>query len=55
MLANLALQFRVGLFVYSSAMRAGPGYEQELTLSGRAKSKIENHCIELGKRGLPWV
>ncbi|KAJ8096497.1 hypothetical protein POJ06DRAFT_263978 [Lipomyces tetrasporus] len=55
MLADLALQFGVSVFVYSSAMRAGPEYEDELTLSRRAKANIENYCIELGTKGLPWV
>jgi hypothetical protein len=55
MLADLALQFGVSVFVYSSAMRAGPGYDDEVMLSSRAKANIENHCVELGKRGLPWM
>lgn len=24
-------------------------------LSGKAKANIESHCIELGRRGLPWT
>lgn len=55
MLADFAHQFGVRAFVYSSAMRAGPKYDDELTLSGRAKANIENYCKKLGEKGLPWV
>lgn len=55
MLADLALEFNVQAFIYSSAMRAGPKYEHELKLSGQAKANIEEHCIELGNRGLNWM
>jgi hypothetical protein len=55
MLADLALKFGASVFVYSSAMRAGPKYDDEVTLSSLAKANIERHCIELGKKGLPWV
>ena len=55
MLADFAHQFGVRAFVYSSAMRAGPKYDDEVTLSGRAKANIENYCKKLGEKGLPWV
>lgn len=55
MLADFAHQFGVRAFVYSSAMRAGPKYDDEVTLSGRAKVNIENYCKKLGEKGLPWV
>ena len=42
-------------YVYSSAARAGPKYEDELKLSGQAKASIEQHCQFLGDRGLPWT
>ncbi len=55
MLADLAVQFGVQAFIYSSAMRFGPKYEDELKLSNRAKSNIELHCMGLGEKGLPWM
>jgi hypothetical protein len=33
----------------------GPKYEDTLELSHKAKRNIENHCIELGKKGLNWT
>ncbi|KAF4625084.1 hypothetical protein G7Y89_g13085 [Cudoniella acicularis] len=55
LIADLALEFGVKSFLYSSAMRAGPKYEDELKLSGRAKANIEMHCMKLGLLGLPWT
>ncbi|KAH6721907.1 hypothetical protein BKA61DRAFT_628107 [Leptodontidium sp. MPI-SDFR-AT-0119] len=55
LLADLALEFGVECFVYSSAMRSGPGYEHELKLSGLAKRNVERYCGELGGRGLGWT
>ena len=33
----------------------GPKYEDTLELSHKAKRNIENHCIDLGKKGLNWT
>ncbi|KAG9228614.1 hypothetical protein BJ875DRAFT_477021 [Amylocarpus encephaloides] len=54
-LASLGQEYGVKCYAYSSAMRAGPKYEDQLKLSGRAKANIEKHCMELGETGLPWV
>lgn len=57
MLANIALEYRVEVYVYSSAMRAGPKYEDKLDLkpSAKAKRNIEEHCVALGEKGLRWM
>lgn len=55
MLADLAFEYKVQSFIYSSAVRAGPKYENELKLSGLAKRNIERHCMALGEKGLPWT
>ncbi|TVY80782.1 putative transporter MCH2 [Lachnellula suecica] len=55
MLADLALEFGVKTFVYSSMMRDGPKYDGQLKLSAKAKFNIENYCRELGEKGLPWT
>ncbi|CCU74976.1 NmrA-like family protein/NmrA family protein [Blumeria hordei DH14] len=55
MLADLALEYGVQSFIYSSGSRAGPKYEHLLTLSGQAKAAIENHCKDLGPKGLSWT
>jgi nucleoside-diphosphate-sugar epimerase len=56
-LADMALEYGVEVYVYSSAMRAGPKWEDKLDLkpSGKAKRDIEEHCRALGKRGLKWM
>jgi hypothetical protein len=55
MLADLALEYRVSAFVYSSALRLGPTYDDHEKLSGRAKVLVERHVKSLGENGLPWV
>jgi nucleoside-diphosphate-sugar epimerase len=57
MLADIALEYGVDVYVYSSAMRAGPKWEDKLDLkpSGKAKRNIEEHCKALGDRGLRWM
>ncbi|RDW62310.1 hypothetical protein BP6252_11743 [Coleophoma cylindrospora] len=55
MLADMSLKYGVQAFVYSSSLRAGPKHEHELKLSNLAKARIEQHCMELGKEGLPWI
>ena len=54
-LADVSLAYGVQTFVYSSAMRMGPKYEDTLELTHKAKRNIENHCIELGEKGLNWT
>ena len=53
MLADLALEYGVECFVYSSVMRSGPKYEDEMTLSGQAKGNVEMYCQVLGE--LSWT
>jgi hypothetical protein len=55
MLADLALEYNMKAFVYSSACRADPEYENEAKLSGKAKRNVELHCKTLGEKGLPWT
>lgn len=57
MLADIALKYGVQVYVYSSAMRAGPKWEDKLDLkpSGKAKRNVEEHCRELGEKGLRWM
>ncbi|EGO00085.1 hypothetical protein SERLA73DRAFT_88941 [Serpula lacrymans var. lacrymans S7.3] len=55
MLADIALEYGVSAYIYSSARRAGPKYENDLKLSGLAKARIEQHCMSLGEKGLPWT
>ena len=57
LLADMALEYGVEAYVYSSAMRAGPKWEEKLDLkpSGKAKRNIEGHCRVLGERGLKWM
>ncbi|KAL3422364.1 nucleoside-diphosphate-sugar epimerase family protein [Phlyctema vagabunda] len=57
MMADLALEYGVHTFVYSSSARCGQKYEKDLTLSSKAKRNIEDYCIELGERnpGLNWT
>lgn len=55
LLADLALQYSVEVFVYSSSARSGPKYEPQLTLSQAAKREVEGYCRELGEKGLNWT
>ncbi|PSS06762.1 hypothetical protein M430DRAFT_46100 [Amorphotheca resinae ATCC 22711] len=55
LLADLALKYKVQAYIYSSAMRSGPEHEDTLILSGRAKANVENYCMVLGEKGLPWT
>ncbi|PMD18560.1 NAD(P)-binding protein [Hyaloscypha hepaticicola] len=52
---NWKTKYGVQTFVYSSVMRMGSKYEDTLELSHKAKRNIENHCIDLGKKGLNWT
>ncbi|RDW66729.1 hypothetical protein BP5796_09478 [Coleophoma crateriformis] len=55
MLADMSLKYGVQAFIYSSSLRAGPKHEHDQKLSSLAKARIEQHCMELGKKGLPWI
>lgn len=57
MWADVALDYKVKVFVYSSAMRAGPNHEENLEFkpSKKARRNIEKHCRALGERGLRWM
>ncbi|KAG6855248.1 hypothetical protein H0H87_006167, partial [Tephrocybe sp. NHM501043] len=54
-LADLALEFSVSYFVYSSADRGGEGYDENWTLDRQAKVRIERHIRDLGTKGLNWT
>lgn len=54
-LADLALEYNVSAYIYSSSLRAGPKYDDQERLSGRAKANIERHVQALGEKGLPWA
>ncbi|KAJ0122043.1 hypothetical protein J7T55_002554 [Diaporthe amygdali] len=55
LLADLALEFRVEVFVYSSAIQVGPTEDDHLDNSHRAKPQIEDYCKELGSQGMNWI
>src|SRR5205085_10203387 len=56
MLADLALKYGVECFIYSSAVRGGPKYEDLCKKSALAKSRVERHCRDLGDKGdIPWT
>ncbi|GLB44978.1 putative nmrA-like family protein [Lyophyllum shimeji] len=55
MLADLALEFGVSSFVFSSAERGGESYDDRLTLDRLAKVRIERHIRALGSKGLRWT
>ncbi|KAH7916375.1 NAD(P)-binding protein [Hygrophoropsis aurantiaca] len=54
-LADLALEYGVSVYIYSSAERAGEVNDDHEKLSGRAKVMIERHVKGLGEKGLPWT
>ncbi|KAJ5645024.1 NAD(P)-binding protein [Penicillium longicatenatum] len=55
MLADIALEYSVSAFIYSSALRSGHRYDDQQRLSSWAKVLVERHIKALGSRGLPWV
>ncbi len=55
MLADLALEFRVQAFVYSSTIPAGLNDGDALDHSHKAKRRLELYCEELGPKGLQWM
>ncbi|CCM00285.1 uncharacterized protein FIBRA_02315 [Fibroporia radiculosa] len=55
LMADLALEYGVSVYIYSSAERAGPAHDDEEVRSGRAKMLIERHVKSLGEKGLSWT
>ncbi|KIJ22130.1 hypothetical protein PAXINDRAFT_165397 [Paxillus involutus ATCC 200175] len=55
MMADLALEYGVSTFIYSSAERAGDKNDENEKLSGRAKVSIERHIKSLSDKGLSWT
>ncbi|KAK4183979.1 hypothetical protein QBC35DRAFT_506914 [Podospora australis] len=55
-LADLALEFGVKLFMYSSSIPTGPGEEDGLDISRKHKRDVEVYLEkDLGAKGLPWI
>ncbi|KAF9225404.1 NAD(P)-binding protein [Gyrodon lividus] len=55
MMADLALEYGVSTFVYSSAERGGDKNDENEKLSGQAKVSIERHIKSLSNKGLSWT
>ena len=54
-LADIALEFGVLHFIFSSVERGGEGFDDHLTLDHAAKVRIERHIKTLTPRGLKWT
>lgn len=54
-MADLALEYGVSVYIYSTAERGGKQSDEMEKLSGRAKVLAERHVQALGERGLPWT
>jgi hypothetical protein len=55
LLADLALEFGVAHFVFSSIERGGESFDANLMLDRAAKARIERHIQGLTQRGLKWT
>ncbi|KAK5994956.1 hypothetical protein PT974_03345 [Cladobotryum mycophilum] len=55
MLADLAFEFKVEAFVYSSAIQPGPDQDDVHDASHKAKREIELYGKQLGDKGLNWI
>ncbi|KAK4444228.1 NAD(P)-binding protein [Podospora aff. communis PSN243] len=55
MLANLALEFGVEAFVYSSALQPAADEAETPEYSRLSKQAIERHCKSLTEKGLKWT
>ena len=58
MMADLALEFGVSVFVYSSQERGGEADDDgpnNFKPSTIAKIHVERHVKALGEKGLPWT
>ena len=54
MVADLALEFKVQAFIYSSKIPLA-AHKYALDPSDTSKRTIELYCQELGARGLNWM
>jgi hypothetical protein len=54
-MTDLALEYQVSVFIYSSIERWGEQFDDEHVLSQKAKVNIERHVRQLGEKGLPWT
>lgn len=54
-MADLALEYGVSVYIYSTGERGGQQSDEMEKLSGRAKVLAERHVQALGERGLPWT
>jgi len=55
MLADLALEFNVQAFVYSSTLQPTPEPHHTPEYSRLSKQAIERHCKSLTEKGLNWM
>jgi hypothetical protein len=55
MLADLALEVKCPVFVYSSALQPTPKPDYAPEYSRVSKKAIESHCRQLGELGLNWM
>ncbi|TFK61648.1 NAD(P)-binding protein [Pluteus cervinus] len=54
-LADLAVEYGVKCFIFSSVERGGEEKDDDAVLDRLAKVRIERHVRSLGDKGLPWV
>ncbi|KIJ66338.1 hypothetical protein HYDPIDRAFT_109338 [Hydnomerulius pinastri MD-312] len=55
MMADLALEYGVSTYIYSSSERGGDKNDDNERLSGRAKVSIERHIKGFPDRGMSWI
>ncbi|KAF9245745.1 NAD(P)-binding protein [Melanogaster broomeanus] len=55
MMADLALEYGVSTFIYSSDERAGEKNDQYMRFSWRAKASVEQYVKSLSEKGLSWT
>ncbi|KAJ6526105.1 hypothetical protein B0H19DRAFT_1084711 [Mycena capillaripes] len=53
--ADIALEYGVSAFVFSSTERGAEYYDDQTNFDTRAKVNIERHIRALGEKGLPWT
>jgi len=53
--ANLAFEYGVSMFIFSSVERGGERDDDKAVLDRLAKVKIEKHIQDLGVKGLSWT
>lgn len=53
--ADLAFEYGVSTFIFSSAERGGERDDDKAILDRLAKVKIERHIRSLGAKGLSWT